>query len=760
MCILLKKKGEQEKMKISRVSIAILFASILLMMVAIPSGAARKGVREDDMAIYYYATQEAAYTALSTGDIDFILYDITSAQADNAFTNPNIVTVNVPDSGFYEFDLNNNYTITAYPGIRSPMNYTELRQACAFLSDKDYYVGTLHNNKAVRIDQMVAAPYYGWADETKSYPYYPYEYDPAAAKAVLDSKFPVGTTPNPNYDSGDPLSSPYLRHYPDDHSLAGTDLDPLIFYVRSEHNARLMSGRAVYQALQKMGVPIDATEAPSTVTYTPVMGEFNYHFYTGGWSVGRFPPLSLYGLYHSSNAFPYGSNYVTGADFNAVNPSDYVVHPILDNYLYQTNYAASYSDAVTYCKMAAGYMTDICVNVPLWSVASYWGWSNQLLGVVNQQGRGPENSYTFMNAYKADGSPIRCGTSNYATSINVVYANWVYDYNNVDRMNLYGGVSLPAYNAAADQAGFVDEWNVTTWNDGGAVKTKVAMSFRENAYFAKPASGDQGENVQARHYFFSAWLCHQVIGSTWHTTWDDLHHIDITGPYDFEIYFDTLNYWNTYECQGPLLPMDSWTAIGPAFINTTIDTLVNPLTPGDIPLTHDGYEGPIWIDYVTWNGVPLTPFIDYNIVLDKLHLYSSLGAGTLTVSYCYVPDGALRGYFPGNLPWQTVVEGAGQYYMTSYSSGVSATYKRNPFYYLVTPLLGEVDFVKKPSGNYKVDIFDVVLVAGAYGSQGTGIPSSNWFPGADLAPNGGVVDVFDLVTVVSQYNREFDPAEP
>jgi len=65
-----------------------------------------------------------------------------------------------------------------------------------------------------------------------------------------------------------------------------------------------------------------------------------------------------------------------------------------------------------------------------------------------------------------------------------------------------------------------------------------------------------------------------------------------------------------------------------------------------------------------------------------------------------------------------------------------------------TPLLGDVDFVRKPNGAYKVDIFYPALGAGAFGSQGTGTPSSNWFPGADLAPNGGVVvDVYDLVTV-------------
>ncbi len=123
-------------MKLSRVSIAILFASVLLMMVTIPSVAARKGPREDDMAMYFYGSQEAAYTALTGGDIDFVAFDLTAQQADLAFLNPNIVTVKVPDSGFYEFDLNNNLTVRTYPGIRSPMNYSELRRLLRILLTK------------------------------------------------------------------------------------------------------------------------------------------------------------------------------------------------------------------------------------------------------------------------------------------------------------------------------------------------------------------------------------------------------------------------------------------------------------------------------------------------------------------------------------------------------------------------------------------------------------------------------------------------
>ncbi len=743
----------RRSLQLSRL-VVVLFASAILLVMPnfmVASAAAQNGPRGEDLVISFYDSQESAYAALTTGDIDLMLYDLTISQTDNAFTNPNLVTCKVPDSGFCEFDLNNNYTIKAYPGIRSPMNYSEMRKAVAFLSDKDFYVKVWFGTKAARIDQMVAAPYYGWANESWSYPHYPYEYSPAAAKAMLDSRFPVGTTPNPYYDASNPLSSAYIRQYPVDHpQKAGQDLDPLIFYVRVDHPPRLHSGSRVYHALQMLGVPIDARWWAAYPSYPEVMGEFNYHIYTGAWSVGRFPPLTLYSLYHSVQAYPYGSNYVTGNG----------THPYLDDLLYNANYAANYSDAVKYTKLALGYMTEICVNIPLWSPATYWGWSNKLLGVVNMQGDDPASGYSFLNAYKQDGSVIRCGAINPPYAMNIIYSTWIYDYSNLDRMNLYSGVTYPAYNTALDMGGFVRDWETTAWNDNGTLKTKLVMAFRSDGYFVKPVSGDPGRNVNATHYYINAWYRYQTDDCFFHHEFINLHHVDITGTYDFEAYFNTLSYWDAYCAQPALLPVDTW-AEHAELITKQNETFVDPVTPGSVPTA----EEEVWFTSVTFNGTPLTLGADYNIVSGQLHIYNALGPGTLHVEYWAV--GEPRGYTPGNLPWQTIFEGAGMYYCTSFTPGVggSATYKRNPFYYMETPPLGEVDFVRKqvdgkPIGPHKVDIFDLAVAGAAFGSQGTGIPSSNWVPGADVAPSGGVIDILDLVTVTGvNWDREFDPPE-
>ena len=68
---------------------------------------------------------------------------------------------------------------------------------------------------------------------------------------------------------------------------------------------------------------------------------------------------------------------------------------------------------------------------------------------------------------------------------------------------------------------------------------------------------------------------------------------------------------------------------------------------------------------------------------------------------------------------------------------------------------GEIDFIRKPNGAIKINIFDVVAAASAYSSNGTSVPDTNWLPAADLTSQGGKVDIFDIVTITSKYAQEW-----
>jgi ABC-type transport system substrate-binding protein len=719
--------------------LTIILAATLLSN--LPSAASVKGPREDDVVILFYPNIAAAYGALWLRQIDIVAAPITTTEYATAISTINDVLAPVSLFNTRQFDLNNNYTILEYPGIRSPMNYLEMRQAIAFLTDKDYIVNVICGGFAERIDEMIAAPLKGWANESYWFPNYPYEYDPLAAKAVLDSKFPIGTTVNTYYDPSFSGSVPYVREYPADHPNAGTPLAPLVVCYRTDNTARWLAGLMIINHMRMHGIPVAPIPGSAAALYDRVMGDFNYHLYTGGWDVGRFPPLTLYNLYHSYFTYPYGSNYVTGQD----------TYPELDNLLEDCNYAMSYGEAVTACKRAVGYMTEKCVNIPLWSDRTFYAYDNSVQGVVNMEGSGIINPFTFMNMYKSGGGSIRIGLVGAPNSMNMVYSSWSQDYICLDRMNLYGKIEVPPYNLAADQPGFVKDWETTTWNDGLGDMTLFRQTYRSDAYFCEPVTGNMGRNVNASCYFFNAWYDYQV-GTGWFSpSYGDLHHITITGSHSSEVYFSTLSYWNTYYCKGPLRPMDTWSA-QPALVTKVTESIIDPATPGSIALS----DLPTWFEYVKFNDSPLTLGTDYNIVEGELFVYTTLGIGTLDVRY-WAPNDA-RGFTPGNVVWSTIFEGAGMYYATAFTSGVSLTLKKNPFYYMETPLLGEVDFVRKPNGAYKIDIFDLVYAAGAHLSQGKTVPDSHWFPGADLAPLGGEVDDLDTGTVAGVYwDLEWDP---
>ena len=789
-------------------TLAIVMALLMITAFPIPTNAqAVRGPRTEDLIIRFYSDVEGAYAALKAGEIDMVGYEITKELFEDAIEDPHIQVAPVADMGMYEFDIQNNWTIKDYPEWRSPTSYWEMRAAMALLTDKDTVVRDCCGGFAERIDQPIAAPTKGWMNESYMAPNYPYEYDPLEAKTVLDSMFPEGTTDNPYYDPTFPGSVQHIRTYPEGHEKAGQDLDPLIICVRKDDRRRLCAGRMLYENLRKHGIPCNVIEADMSALYDRVMGDMNYHVYTGGWSLGRFPALTIYYLYHSMWCFPYGPNYVTG--FNATGDPNY---PDLDALLELAYYTPSYEAAVTATKNALGVFTEHCITVPLFSALSYWAYNDKVLGAVNMEGYGLEQGYTFMNAYKTDGSPLVYGLKSAPIAQNIIYSSWFYDRQVLDRYNMYGGIDVPPYNLAIDQAGWIQDWteaSVTTWTDPetGENKSKVTIWLRTDNYWVTPGTGDKGPVVDAYDWLFSAFV-QFAFDDSWLASnyYPDCHHFklfdykEIDGelhPFGVEIYYDDFSYWFTYSASGAILPRHRW-LVDPITNGLQTESFVEGTdvnTPGIVPLDYEV----LWIENVTVDGTPLTMFEDYNLVKGErdgdirleLMIYKDdiPDGATITVNYWGMGDA--KGYWPGHLdPFDGdanadgkpdyIAEGCGMYYLYSYDKvGGVAHLKRNPYYYMETPALGEIDFAWKwgprdstrpapdvpegpRTGYYKVDIYDVVWACKAYGSTGNGIPSENWFVGADLVSPCCKVDIYDIVKVCGAYLTEFGhtPTDP
>jgi hypothetical protein len=725
------------------------------MTLAIFPSQAAQGPREDDLQMFFYTDVLASYAALEAGEVDIVGFDIQEPIYIDAITNPNVALAPVDDMGMYEIDINNNWTIPSYPGMRAPTTYTEFRQAMSFMVDKDLVVDTFCGGFAARIDQPIAPPTPGWMNASNSGANFPYEYDPAAGSALLDSAgWTNGSTPNPYYDPAFPGSTTTIRTYPPGHSKAGLDLDDVIVYVRTDDPRRFQAGRHFYENARKVGIPMDVTEAPSSGCYPAVMDQHDYHFYTGGWGLGRFPTY-VYPLYHTDFYVLSGPNYVNGFD-DTGNP----IHPILNQMLYDVYYADTFSQALTNCQGAMGRWVDLAVTIPLFGARAYWVYSTELLGTVNMDSYAYDQNLFFTNVYKASGEPIKWAVITPPNQLNIMYSSWTYDFQCLNRIYDYGGFDLPPYNIAADQPGWVLDWFADTWvdPDDSETKAKNFKSFRTDNYFVG-TDGSQLEQILADDYLFSVYLQYALGVDAW--SWSDVQDLKTLNKVNdtyVELFYDARSYWLYTACSPAILPRSIWLNESYGLCQNVVTTFVvdtNLTTPGGLGIGHNPPNGPVWVNSITGSvsGV-LTEWVDYKWELGDFVIETALVSGeTVTVDWWMADDST--GYTLGDNAWELVTVGGGLYYATGFQQGLGGffTAKGNPFYYFETPVLGEVDFVWESGGYYEVTIFDVVKAAGAYGAQGTAVPDSNWFPGADLAPPGGVIDIFDIVTIAGKYGQ-------
>jgi len=767
---------ERKVEKSKFLGLTLFFIILLIGCIPYASVAASKVPRTEDLAMHFYFDVNAAYAALEMGEVDIVGFDIQESIYLDAIGNPNVVLAPVDDMGMYELDINNNYTINSYPGVRSPTNYKEFRQALAFLVDKDRVVEEFCNGFAARIDQPIAAPTPGWMNTSYTGANYPYEYDPVAASTLLDAAgFINGTTPNPYFDPDFSGSTTTLRTYPTGHSEAGQDLDDVIFFIRTDDPRRFQAGRHLYQNARKIGIPVEANEGPTSYCSSPAikekdyrplcggvstaMTDHDYHVYTGGWSLGRFPTY-LYFLYHTSFNVPFGSNYVHGIETDG-SPN----YPELDEMLYNIYHADTYEEALKNTRNAMGLFTELCVNIPLFTARAFWVYSTELQGTVNMDSHAYNQDLFFMNAYKASGEPIRWGHITPPNALNIMYSSWTYDYQCLNKVYMTAGFDLPPYNIAADQPGFVLDWFADTWDDNGTIKAKNYKRFRPDNYFCD-TDGNQLSNVDADDYLFSCYV-HYAIGlDAWnYDTVQDVKYFNKANQSFVEIFYNARSYW-LYTAASPyLMPRSIWFNASYGLTENLVETFVadiNLTTPGFMGLGGAQPNGPCWVNSIVSDlDGTLTEWVDFHWELGDWYMDTPLTPGAVVAVDYYAIDDA-SGYTLGANPWEDVTVGCGMYYATGFTPGVGGNFtaKRNPYYYLETPILGEVDFVWEEGGYYEVTIFDVVRAAGAYGSQGIGVPDDNWFPGADLAPPGGVIGIFDIVTIASAYGETFGAPPP
>jgi ABC-type oligopeptide transport system substrate-binding subunit len=727
-----------------------------------------KAEARSDLDVTFYASDTAAWTAMLAGSADFMQWALTKEQKEAAEANPNIQLCRVDENGMYEFDINNNYSIATYPGMRSATNALRVRQAIARLVDKDFIIATILLYYGVRIDQpMAATQMTGWANASCIGINYPYPYNPQEAANLLAAEGFADTDANGwlNYPSG----------WPGVPERADTTAYPLVVCVRSDHAHRLAAGQYLISQLEvtlagtTIGAGFKTTgvqwQQPRAVLSPKVMGNRDFNVYTGGWSVGRYPTY-LFSLYHSQFWFPYGPSYNVGFD-NDGTPMYEDVDTAVDDIWY--------TDSIANAKLASQYFCYLhskvhCINVPLWSYSSYWAYAKTLVGVVNEDGYGIENAYTFLNAYRVGGGPIRIATISGPDRLNILHSQWYFEYAFLDRVYT-GGMSVSPYDLATDQPWVIQDWETGTWDDAGTTKSMVTYYLRKDAAWVTPVTGCTVRPFDAHDFEFTVWYNYAFADSWQFASFMDVKYtkiLDLNGDGwdEYQVFFDDNSYWFYSAPTYPLLPkqellnllcdttIESWAQTG-----TGVHLLANNVVQV-VTCTLDGtttlVEG---VDYRLDAGYDLASHIEFYPLRDL--------TGTISITYWYA-DIPSTGFYLAGLPWQTTMYALGHHYpvsMTNDPPGIGDTIvlAKNPCFFMDLPLLGEIDWawkwqgsVKPRSGFYKIEIFDVVRATGAYCTRGDGTFNPKFFPGADIDQTDLChIGIFDLVSITGKYGKTF-----
>lgn len=619
-----------------------------------------------------------AYEALKAGGIDMLAEPLPYDFFMDAVNASNLKVVGGLSGKMFLFDLNNNYTIAEYPGVKSPLYEVKFRQAIAHAIDKDYIIKAFWYSMGRRIDQPLPALFSGWMNETYFGDSYPYEYNWTRAAQLLDELGFVDTDGNGwrNYPSNWPgASNADFTQY------------PIKVLVRSDHTQRCNSGLYLVQQLENIGIKCYTICGPMSIIRYIVFEEKNYHIYTSGWNI--WDPSALYFLYHSMHWTPneLSTNYVTG-----MNESNLANYPQLDKLLEEMYFASSFDVAREKLKVALGFMVENCINIPLVTSIDYYAHRIEVQGTtyVNVSAYWPNyddvllNKYNFLSTYKDDGSPIVVGLC-HLNRLNVIDSRFPFDAKALAAF--YDNLIYYAINDPTNYLPWLTSWDIGTWHDveTGQNKTKITFYLTNSSYWIKPVTGEVLGGMTAFDFEFTTWYYYQTPDSWYHYDVSGVHHIRILDDYTVEVYMDTTSIWSLLYLEYLIVPKQVWTSFQQlAWRETTIYIEgVNVTTPGYIGLPYLEIGAPVTVECIAADGYPLLRYEDYNIEVGRIKIYKDLPDGTL-LNVTYYARGDPYGTFPGNLPWQDILVGNGPFYITElvdpFSPGGYIYFKANPYY--------------------------------------------------------------------------------
>ncbi|RLC75388.1 MAG: hypothetical protein DRJ03_30335, partial [Chloroflexi bacterium] len=686
------------------------------------------GPRSDLEFIWGYFSPDEAFSALLNGDVDIFSMGLTKEQFEAAQENPDVQVAAFTKNEVSKFATNTNETISDYPHSLNPLRLYKVRRAIAHLIDKDFIITEILKGFGARIDAPVAYPQTeGWVDPSVvTYDWnhngiiepeednYPYKYDLNTTVQLLAS---IGFN--------DTDGNGYLN-YPDDPmwmDAAGKDTTemPLKICITSDDPWRLMAGRYLYHQLE--GDPAVAGDSPLATANWPegfVGGDWDTTDETYVKDRSVLSPIVFgdrnYHIYTYRDfvpRFPYYLYFMFHSDYwGKGNIETDYNFPDLDSILEKLIEAQSIEEAQEASKNATRYIIGKCIGISLWSYTGYQAWRKEIVGIVNMVGYGINNQYTYLNAFHANDPSAPLRIAVERPSS----LNPIYTVKRADWKILDAVyprlIAFNPYNLAVDQPWVAQDWEVNKRRDTISNNEKIVVTF----YLRK----DVG-------------IVAPVSG-------------ELMGFYNaYDLNFTIWQIKNHWE-DSPLYPLVK---------NVNATEIVNDYT---IKIYFNSSS--IWNLYKIAE-LPLLP---------EDELQKAVG------SFIDYPPYGFYLWEDYGFSWEDTMYTIGSHYPTSIDKTLGAHLKGNRFFFLETPILGEVDWrwywdtpggvpgwenPGRDYGYYKIDILDVIFAAAAYCTRGDGIYNPVYMPGADLDTTDLChIGILDVLVITSHYGETFGRPPP
>jgi hypothetical protein len=776
--------------------IAVLVCVVLAFTIVAPATREAFAVTPANMNVIqyrYFDSQNSLFTALltpdSSGGVDVMGWPLTKAEYQTAINNTGIIVEPLCGYGEYELAFNNNWTDGVNMDRRSPMNFTDFRNALNCLVDKFGVInGPVLGGFACRDDTQIPQPSMSvFVNPAVSYPNYPWEFNVTNSLYILYGGgwyshivYPTfadllaaygggtgslstaggtasgvvysGNDPNGQWGRGDPLATVNA-------AFANTPLNPLIGYVRS-NDGRKDLGDLFCNELKAIGCPYVENYKASLSALRPyVLDAQTYDFATLGYSMGA-PPNWFYTECTPVGIYPGGPNPYLIDDANMTywatkmytDPTQTLYQVSSNNVqdiLVMESYLVSVYTPATYCAYKTGMLGQID-ELGYGTQGNSNGGPTQLMNWITLGSR-KTNTIVYNGTPSAtpDSNIIYYGCYNPPDLLNPIFSYGTFDYQVLDEIFTYPLATNP-YNTMVPGSA------ITGVPSGGDLPW-MAYSWKVQLIDDPTNSSNlQWTNV-------TLWFKHDV-------TWQDGVPFTVA-DLNYTIYENALygDSWNNYNM---MLCVNASNGYAPYFTqrdNWTCSILV---------------ANPGWLSLYT----PMCEIVPE-------HLYKYVVPNNLTLAEQGSATDGLHGLWPGqaavtgnvisnsyftlsdvqNKPETTLVgTGPWKYRVGSNAGLVAGGGITLDVYdgFFLKPGPGELDFRYRwlntssgaqPSGGYyTISLTDLVMLANAYGTVGTppstvplgSIPGTCqvWNPACNVAGPSGVVGLSDLVTVALHYH--------